>query len=98
MGLWTKIKNMLGFGVEATGGKLPEVTRHFPMPPVKPPREPDNKKKEVSGRKLSSEMPKAVKPRIKRRKGPTVRTGLSAGTLLAAAHDDLEDIVGGSND
>ncbi len=90
MGLWKRIKKACGLGSEQTSGKLPEVTRPFPMPPVKPIKK---KKKKNGNRKLSSEMPKAVKPRIKRKKTSSGTRGLSTGALLAAAHDDLEDIV-----
>jgi len=98
MGLWTKIKNI--FKIETTGGSLPRVTQSFEMPPVKPPRKPTKDievtivvDKKKSNRKLSSEMPKAINPRIKRKLTVDGGSRVSAATLLTAAAVDLETIV-----
>ncbi len=103
MGIWTSIKEVFGFSNEKPSCCLPKVEKSFPMPPCKTPRKPAKRvevevivkeEKKPSERKLSTEMPKAVKPRIKR-----INTDLeddilpSAATLLAGAATNVANRV-----
>jgi hypothetical protein len=98
MRLWKKIKELCGFG-KITGSPLPKVKHTIPMPPVVPPRKSIEEKEIVGitvtkkknpGRKLSVVMPKATKPRIKRKRTSSDGLNIVEMSLL----DDLLDDSG----
>jgi len=104
MSKWNDVLNLIGLGKKEPESWLPKSS--IPDKPA-PPKNRDvtggfiPKKKSISNRKLSHEMPKAINPRIKRKLkeakgtalGRQIRTGAMAGMFDDEVQDEIIDTV-----